>query len=117
MVDYGTYMTEGILFPTNGDTSDFYIVSLTKNLDGKTFRVEVDFDDDWHWDFSLNYPGNYEMVKHMIMDIVMDSDNEDELLMELDEIFEEMFDEIVVWDECAATCDCDAGCKHCGCKE
>ena len=116
MVYYGTYMTEGILFHTKEDVNDFYIIALTKNPDGKTFRVEVDFDEDWYCEFDMDYPGNYEMVKHMIMDISFDSDNVEELLMELDEVFEEMFGEIVVWDKRAASCDCETGCKHCGCE-
>lgn len=114
MVYYGSYATEGIIFNTKGDMSDLYIIALTKNVDGKTFRVEVDFDDEWYWEFALNYPGNYEMVKHMIMDIAFDSDNAEELLMNLDEVFEELFDEIAV---CGSDeCECERGCKHCGCK-
>ena len=106
MIYYGTYMTEGILFHTKEDVNDFYIIALTKNPDGKTFRVEVDFDEDWNWEFMMDYPGNYELVKHAIMDIAFDSDDADELLMNLDEVFEDMFDEIVVCNKCAADCDC-----------
>lgn len=116
MVYYGNYVTEGILFHTKEDINDFYIIALTKNVDGKTFRVEVDFNDDWHWEFDMSYPGNYEIVKHTIMDIAFDSDNADELLMELDACFEELFAEIAAMDQCEDTCDCEKGCKHCGCN-
>ena len=116
MVYYGTYMTEGIIFHTKEDAGDLYIIALTKNPDGKTFHVEVDFDDEWYWEFDLDYPGNYEMVKHMIMDIAFDCDNEDELLMKMDECFEEMFDEIVTASKHEYTCNCETGCRHCGCK-
>lgn len=118
MVYYSNYMTEGIVFHTREDVNNFYIVALTKNLDGETFRVEVDFDDDWYWEFEM-LPGAYEMVKHMIMDVAFDCDNEDELLMELDAMFEEMFDDIAVGHiySCKCECDCETGCMHCGCKE
>lgn len=112
MVYHGMYETEGIVFHANGDVDDIYIIALTKNIDGKTFRVEVDFDDDWYWNFEM-YPGAYEMIKYMIMDVVFECDNEDELLMELDTMFEDNFRELVVDEEC----DCEHGCKHCGCKE
>ena len=113
MVYYGMYETEGIVFHANGDVDDIYIIALTKNIDGKTFKVEVDFDEDWYWDFEM-YPGAYEMIKHMIMDVAFECDNEDELLMELDTMFEDNFSELVVCDE---DCDCEHGCEHCGCKE
>lgn len=116
MVYYGSYMTEGIVFHVNGDVDDFCIIALTKDLDGKTFTVEADFDPDWQWKFMNDYPGNYEMVKHMIMDIAFDSDNEDELLMNLNEVFKELFNEIATQGECASNCDCETGCKHCGHK-
>lgn len=112
MVYYSNYVTEGIVFHSKDDVDDFYIIALTKNLDGGTFTVEVDFDDEWKWEFDLGCPANYEMVKHMIMDVAFSCENEDELLMELDSVFEEMFEEIVVWDD-----DCDGDCEHCSCKE
>jgi hypothetical protein len=108
-------VTEGLVFHGKEDTDDFYIIALTKDLDGKTFTVDVDFDDDWQWKLNMDSPANYEMVKHMIMDAMFACDNEDELLMELDSMFEEMFGDIVEWD-CEACCDCDTGCNHCGCK-
>lgn len=113
MVYYSNYMTEGIVFHAKEDVNDFYIIALTKNLDGETFRVEVDFDDDWYWEFEM-LPGAYEMIKHMIMDVAFDCESENELLMELDAMLEDMFDDIAVRDECK--CDCETGCMHCGCK-
>ena len=115
MIYYSSYATEGIVFHSSGDVDDFFIIAFTKNLDGKTFRVEVDFDNDWYWEFEM-IPGAYELVKHMIMDIAFNSDNEEELLMELDEVFEELFSEIAAQDKCAGYCDCETGCRHCGCK-
>lgn len=113
MVYFSNYATEGLVFHNQEDVDDMYIIALTKDLDGETFRVEVDFDDDWYWVFKM-HPANYEMVRHMIVDVAFDCDNEDELLMELDAMFEDMFSEIVVWDE--DECDCEAGCNHCSCK-
>ena len=116
MVYYSNYATEGIVFHSKEDGNEFYIISLTKDLDGETFRVEVDFDEEWFWTFKM-HPSHYEIVKHTIMDVAFNCDYEDELLMELDAMFEDVFGEIVVWNECEATCNCGNGCKHCGCKE
>jgi hypothetical protein len=116
MVYYSNYATEGIVFHAKEDADDFYIIALTKNLDGEACRVEVDFDDDWYWEFEM-LPGAYELVKHMIMDVAFECENGDELLMELDTLFDEVLSEIVVRDECETTCDCDHGCNHCNCKE
>ena len=112
MVYYSNYATEGIVFHSSGDVDDFVIIALTKNLDGKTFRIEVDFDNDWYWEFEM-IPGAYELVKHMIMDVAFECDNEDELLMELDAMFEDNFSELVVDDKC----NCEQKCEHCSCKE
>lgn len=113
MVYYNSYVTEGIVFHSNENVDDFCIIAMTKNLDGKTFRVEADFDDDWNWEFEM-IPGAYELVKHMIMDIAFECDNEDELLMELDTMIEEGFENIVVNND---KCNCEQKCKHCTCNE
>jgi hypothetical protein len=55
------------------------------------------------------------MVKHAIWDAGFDADDMSDMLWALDEVFESIFDEIVIWDkECE--CDCDTGCEHCNCK-
>lgn len=113
MVYYSNYATEGIVFHSSENVDEFYIIAMTKNIDGKTFRVEVDFDDDWNWEFEM-IPGAYELVKHMIIDVAFECDNEDELLMELDTMIEEGFSEIVVHND---QCDCEEKCEHCTCKE
>lgn len=113
MVYYSNYTTEGIVFHAKEDVDDFYIIALTKNLDGETFRVEVDFDDDWYWEFEM-IPGAYELVKHTVMDVAFECDNVDELLMELNAMIEDCFSEIVVCDD---KCSCEEKCEHCTCKE
>ena len=113
MVFYSSYTTDGIVFHAKDDVDDYYVISFTKNPDCDTFSVSVDFDEDWYWNFEM-YPGAYEMVKHMVMDTAFECENADELLMELDTMFEENFKELVVQD---CECDCEHGCKHCGCKE
>ena len=115
MVYYGSYMTEGIVFHSRENKGDLFIIALTKNPDGAVCRVEVDFDSEWYWEFEM-IPGAYELVKHTIMDVAFDCDNEDDLLMELDTMFEEVFGEIVIWNEEECNCDCETGCKHCGCN-
>lgn len=114
MVYYSAYETEGIVFHTKEDVDDFYIIALTKNLDGETFRVEVDFDDDWYWEFEM-IPGAYELIRYMVMDVAFECESEDELLMELDAMLEDCFSEIAT--DHVDVCECDGNCEHCNCKE
>ena len=114
MVYYGTYNTEGIVVHLNEDVDDRHIIYLTKECDAATFTVNVCCYNDWEWKFSLASPANYEMVKHMIMESAFECEDMDELINMLDDVFEEMFAEIVIWeDACSEHC-CEK-CNHRDC--
>lgn len=115
MVYCSTYVTEGIVFHHQDDADDVSIIAITKDLDGKTFTVDTDLDEEWEWKFVFT-PANYEMVKYAIMDEVFGCDNEDELLMELDCLFDDVLGDIVVWED-KNECGCGGSCGHCNCKE
>lgn len=113
MTYYGTYNTEGIVVHVNGDRDDMHVIALTKEHDANVFTVRTCCYDDWEWKFSMKSSSHYEMVKHMIMDAAFECEDMDELINTLDEMFEEMFSAIVVWeDECDGTC-----CEHCDSRD
>lgn len=108
MVYYGTYKSEGILWHPVHDENDMHVIMLTKEPDEATFTVNVCCSDEWEWRFDMTSPSNYEIVKHMIMDLAFECSGIDELITAMDEMFAEEFAEIVV-DECDGSC-----CEHCG---
>lgn len=114
MIYYGTEKEEFIYFHLEDDEDDIHFIAMERDCDEPVFYVRTCCNSDWEWKF-YDTASNYEMVKHAIFDLGFDCDDMDELLFELDGVFEEIFDEIVIWD-CDGTCDCESGCNHCGCK-
>ena len=117
MIYYGTYNTEGILWHTSGDADDMHAILLTKECNAPAFTVNVCCDDEWEWRFSMKSPSNYEIVKHMIMDLAFECNNIDELVDAMDEMFEETLAEIVINDECECDGGCCEGCNHRDCLD
>lgn len=102
---HGTYVTETIYVTTGNEV---HYIELTKSGDDPIFFVTTCCNEDWVWAFNMDM-SNYDMVKHVIMDVIFDSDDMEELIDTLDEVFEEVFADILVDGEC------DCGCNHCGC--
>lgn len=111
MIYDGTQKVELIYFRTENDQNDVHFIAMEIDSDEPVFYVRTCCNSDWVWKFWYS-PSNYEMVRHAIWDVGFDSEDMEEALWELDGYFEEIFDEIVIWDEC----DCENGCNHCGCK-
>ena len=114
MVYYGTHNTEGIVVHTVGDVDDVHVILLTKECDEAAFTVSACCYDDWEWKFILTSPAHYEMVKHVIMDAAFECEDMDELINLLDEIFENEFSEIVLWEDEYDECCCE-NCNHRDC--
>lgn len=102
---HGTYATETIYVTTGNEV---HYIELTKSGDDPIFFVTTCCNEDWVWTFNMDM-SNYDMVKHVIMDVIFDSEDMEELIDTLDEVFEEVFADILVDGEC------DCGCNHCGC--
>jgi hypothetical protein len=102
---HGTYATETIYVTTGNEV---HYIELTKSGDDPIFFVTTCCNEDWVWAFNMDM-SNYDMVKHVIMDVIFDSEDMEELIDTLDEVFEEVFADILVDGEC------DCGCNHCGC--
>ena len=116
MIYNGTTKAELIYFHSENDKSDIHFIAMEIDRDEPVFYVRTCCNPDWEWKFCYNQ-STYEMVRHAIWDVCFDSNDIEEALFELDGYFEEIFDEIVIWDECKRDCDCETGCEHCGCKE
>ena len=110
---YGTEKAEFIYFNTDRNEDEMHFIEMERDCMEPVFYVRTCCSRDWEWVFYDNAT-NYEMVKHVIFDVAHACEDMEEFMRELDEIFEEIFNEIVVWDECE--CDCENGCNHCNCK-
>ena len=110
MIYYGTDKVELIYFETD-NKSERHFIAMEQASDENVFYVRTCCNPDWEWKFWYT-ADNYEMVKHAIWDNGFDADDMSDMLYALDEVFEEIFDKIVIWDEC----DCNGGCEHCNCK-
>lgn len=115
MIYNGTNKVELIYFHLENRPGERHFIAMEINSDEPVFYVRTCCNPDWEWKFCYT-TSNYDMVKHCIWDVCFDSEDMDEALYELDGYFEEIFEEIVIWDECEATCDCESGCNHCNCK-
>lgn len=115
VIYFGTYKSEGIMWHPDNDVDDVHIVSLTQYPHEAVCTVEICCDEDWEWKFDMTTPSNYELVKHMIMDVAFESDNMEEFVAAIDEMFEEDFAAIVVDDERECEGNCCERCGHRGC--
>ena len=109
MIYCGTTNAEFIYFHAENDADDVHFIVMEMDADEPVFYVRTCCNEDWEWKFHYT-TSNYEMVKHAIWDNGFDCEDIEELLFELDGVFEYIFDEIVVWDEC------NNGCENCSCK-
>ena len=115
MIYNGTEKAELIWFYQNEDKNDRHFIIMEQDCDENVFYVRTCCNSDWEWKFYYT-ASNYEMVKHAIFDAGFDCEDMMDYLYALDEIFESIFDEIVIFDNCDCDCDCENGCNHCGCK-
>lgn len=115
MVYHGTSKIETIWVGPENDMHDVCCIDLTKVYDESVFYVSTCGDEDWIWKFYMEGETNYEMVKHAIIDEVFECENMIELLEHLDDIFGEIFGDIVVYEEEAHDKCCCENCNHRGC--
>ena len=112
MIYNGTEKMELIYFHLENDESVRHFVTMEIDSDEPVFYVRTCCNDDWEWKFYYT-ASNYEMVRHAIFDAGLESENMAEMLWTLDAIFEEIFEDIIVWD---CDCDCDGNCENCKCE-
>lgn len=114
MIFNGMMKSEVLFFNSEDDMHDQHFIEMERDCEEDIFTVRVCCDDEWEWKF-YDKASNYELVKHAIFDIAFDSHNMIELINGLDEIFEDIFKEIVVFEH-KDDCNCGGCCDHCTCK-
>ena len=92
------------------DVRDTQYVELIKYGDESKFAVWIDDgEDEWIWEFDMNYPSDYERVKLNLFDAIFTCDTMKELAKAFDAIAENNFEDILIVDEC----DCCGCCGNC----
>lgn len=114
MVYHGTGIVEEIYMGPEGDLEGVCCIELIKAPDEPVFYVTTCCNTDWSWKFYMDGESNYEMIKHTIIDAIFECNDIIELMDYLDAVFEENFDDIVVYEE---VCDnlCCENCNHRDC--
>lgn len=119
MIYCSTGSLERLFFHPNGNLEERHWVDLEVSNCGSTFAVTICCDEDWAWEFYYDKT-NYDLIKHVIMDCIFESDSIDELIEAMDEAFEEFFYDIVVDEaelqEDEVEFECDGDCGNCACS-
>ena len=100
-----TDVTEEIYVHSKECNNDIHCITMTKSGEEPMFYVQCCCNEDWIWKFYMDNVSNYEMVKYVIMDTLLECDDMVKVLDELDAQFEAIFDDIIAWD-----CECDECC-------
>ena len=103
----GTYETETIWL---GDEDDQHYIELIKASDEPIFYVRACCDPSWLYKFCYDV-SSYSMIKHTIVDAAFECDDMMELMDLLDDVFADMFDDIIIYDECEDCGECCGQCK------
>mgnify|MGYP005612569429 CR=1 FL=1 len=108
----GVVESERIIVHPNDRPHESHWIEITKDKDRPIFYVTTCCNIDWSWDFWYSKT-NYDNIKHLIEDCILESDTMPELINKLDEIFTEYFSDIVCYDDETDNLDCDGDCDNC----
>ena len=109
MVYCSTGSLERLFFHPNNNLEERHWVDLEMSNCGATFSVTMCCDDEWVWEFYYTSKTDYERVKMCIIDMLYECNNMYELMSLLDEVFLEVFEDMLVEDEeveCCGNCLC-----------
>lgn len=87
MIFCGSYEVENLVVHPSNNLNEAHCIEITKYKDAPIFSVTYCCDDEWIWEFMYNKT-NYEVVKYLIMDSIVECDTMEELIDMLDEVFE-----------------------------
>ena len=118
MIYCSTGSLERLFFHPNNNLNERHWVDITMSGDGSTFAVSVCCDDEWIWEFYYDKT-NYDLVKHIAMDCIFASEDMDELIDNMDDMFAENFSDIVADTTESEEDDfeCDGDCANCSFNE
>lgn len=109
MMYRGSSFVEMIAFCPDGDPCETHYIEMRKG-DGM-FTVGYCCDPDWDYVFHMDSQSDYERVKYNIMEQIFECESIEELLDNLDEIFNDGFADILIEDEY------DGNCENCEQRE
>lgn len=113
MVYEGTYEAERLVFRECNNNVEHWI-ALSKAKNEPKFCVTCCCNEDWIWEFWYT-KSDYERIKFVVMEGICECDTADELMDELDEVFDEGFDDIVAYED-VNEFKCDGDCDECECS-
>ena len=93
MIYHGTTKTETILVHPFDDETDIQFVDMVTDADLTILYVNVD---EYSWEFVLRSLSDYEWIKFAIMEVIQTVNDIEELVAELNEVFIENFEDILV---------------------
>ena len=112
MIYEGTYEAERLVFTEVGGEVEHWI-ALAKAKDEPKFCVTCCCSDEWIWEFWYN-KSDYERIKFTVMEAIFGCETVEELMEDLDGVFEEGFEDIVAYDD--DEFECDGCCDECECS-
>ena len=113
MIYEGTYEAERLMFVEDGGCGEHWI-AIAKAKDEPKFCVTCCCNEDWIWEFWYN-KSDYERIKFTIMETIFECDTAEELMEELDFIFDDGFGDIVAYED-EEEFECDGCCGECECS-
>ena len=93
MIYHGTTKTETIIVHPFEDEIDVEFIAMITDADSMTLYVNVN---EYSWEFVMRSLSDYEWIKFTIMEVIQTVNNMEELVSELNEVFVENFEDILI---------------------
>lgn len=109
---------ERIMYHEDHDLETQHWIDLTMDKDEPIFYVTCCCDEEWQWEFGYSKT-MYERIKNIVTDCIFECDTVEELIDDLDEIFEEIvygdnYDDVEEYEDDDDEDDCCGDCGRCG---
>ena len=93
MIYHGTTKTETIIVHPFDDETDVQFINMVTDAETSLLYVNID---ECSWEFMMRSISDYEWIKFTIMEVIQTVENMEELVSELNEVFVENFEDILV---------------------
>lgn len=113
MIFCGNVSSERLVVHPNDDPHSSHYIDITMEKNLPVFNVTCCCDEDWEWRFWYDKT-SYDIVKHLIMDCIIECDTMEDLIDALDEVFETECADILFWEDELEYDGCDGDCSNCG---
>lgn len=93
MIYHGTTNTETIIVHPFDDETDVQFIDIVTDAETSLLYVNIG---ECSWEFMMRSLSDYEWIKFTIMEVIQTVENMEELVSELNEVFVENFEDILV---------------------